>query len=104
MSVVVNNNKAKNVIMFLGDGMSIATVTAARIYKGQLENMTGEEQRLSWEMFPYTGLSKVRVVLGISKTLSIDKIVFIFLYGGMSKASVTLAGINKSITFGEPDR
>lgn len=60
MSATVNNNKAKNVIMFLGDGMSIATVTAARIYKGQLENMTGEEQRLSWEKFPYTGLSKVR--------------------------------------------
>lgn len=51
--------QAKNVIMFLGDGMSIPTLAAARIYKGQLEGLDGEEQELSFEKFPYTGLSKV---------------------------------------------
>lgn len=50
---------AKNVIFFIGDGMSIATLTAARIYMGQLENKTGESEMLSFEKFPYTGLSKV---------------------------------------------
>lgn len=50
---------AKNVIMFLGDGMSIPTLTAARIYLGQLSNESGEEQYLSFERFPYTALSKV---------------------------------------------
>jgi len=31
----LNSDRAKNVIMFLGDGMPISTVTAARILKGQ---------------------------------------------------------------------
>lgn len=55
-----NENVAKNVILFLGDGMSIPTITATRILKGQLEGNTGEETVLSFEKFPYTGLSKVR--------------------------------------------
>ncbi|OXA56862.1 Membrane-bound alkaline phosphatase [Folsomia candida] len=51
--------KAKNVIFFLGDGMSIPTVTSARIFKGQLENLTyGEEAALSFDQFPFTGVSK----------------------------------------------
>ena len=50
---------AKNVIMFLGDGMSIPTITASRILKGQLQNNTGEEAMLSFDEFPYSGLSKV---------------------------------------------
>ena len=40
-------------------GMSIATVTAARIYKGQLVGLSGEEGYLSFEKFPYGALSKV---------------------------------------------
>lgn len=55
-----NENVAKNVIFFLGDGMSIPTITAARIYSGQLRNRSGEESILSFEYFPYTGISKVR--------------------------------------------
>lgn len=39
--------------------MSIATVTAARIRQGQLNNKTGEEHVLSWEKFPHVALSKV---------------------------------------------
>lgn len=54
-----NTNTAKNVIFFLGDGMSIPTLTAARIYLGQNHGGTGEESRLSFENFPYIGLSKV---------------------------------------------
>jgi len=34
----INKNVAKNVILFLGDGMGISTVTAGRIRKGQLIN------------------------------------------------------------------
>lgn len=51
--------KAKNVIIFLGDGMSIPTLTAARILNGQLQGHSGEETFLSFENFPYSGLSKV---------------------------------------------
>lgn len=50
---------AKNVIFFIGDGMSITTLTSARIYMGQRQNKTGENEMLSFEKFPFTGLSKV---------------------------------------------
>ncbi len=53
-----NNKPAKNVIIFIGDGMSVATVTAARILDGQLRGESGEENYLSFENFPYSGLSK----------------------------------------------
>ena len=50
--------KAKNVILFLGDGMSLTTVAAARILEGQRKGRPGEENQLSWEEFPHTALSK----------------------------------------------
>lgn len=51
---------AKNIIMFLGDGMSLTTLAAARIYKGQMEKRSGENEYLSFEKFPFVGMSKVR--------------------------------------------
>jgi len=61
----------KNIIIFVGDGMSIPTVTAARIMKTQLcsEDDTcqaatrkisteGNSGELSWESFPHLGHSK----------------------------------------------
>jgi len=50
--------KAKNVILFIGDGMGISTVTAARIYDGQSRGETGEENLLSFEHFPNIALVK----------------------------------------------
>ncbi len=50
--------KAKNVILFVGDGMSIPTVAAARIYEGQQRKESGEENRLSFETFNNTAFSK----------------------------------------------
>lgn len=50
--------KAKNVIVFLGDGMSLTTVAAARILAGQRAGDPGEEHQLAWERFPATALSK----------------------------------------------
>ncbi|XP_043919095.1 alkaline phosphatase, tissue-nonspecific isozyme [Protopterus annectens] len=54
----LNKNVAKNLIMFLGDGMGIATVTAARILKGQLQHHPGEETRLEMDKFPHVALAK----------------------------------------------
>ena len=48
--------QARNVIVFLGDGMSAATIAAARILEGQRKGQSGEENRLSFETFPYTAL------------------------------------------------
>lgn len=53
LKVQLNTRRAKNVILFVGDGMGINTVTASRIYK------YGEEGRLAWETFPHLGLLKV---------------------------------------------
>lgn len=50
--------RAKNVIVFLGDGMSLTTVAAARILEGQRKGASGEENRLAWENFPNTALSR----------------------------------------------
>ncbi|WP_298440346.1 alkaline phosphatase [uncultured Ferrimonas sp.] len=49
---------AKNVILFVGDGMGITTLTAARILQGQQQGNTGEEGYLSFERFPYSALVK----------------------------------------------
>lgn len=52
------SGRAKNVIVFIGDGMSLPTVAAARILEGQRQGGPGEEHRLSWEDFPATALSR----------------------------------------------
>lgn len=50
--------RARNVILFVGDGMGIATVTAARILEGQRSGGTGEENRLAFEELPHLALAK----------------------------------------------
>ena len=50
--------KAKNVIVFIGDGMSLGTITAARIYVGQQNGDSGEENVLNMETLPHVALSK----------------------------------------------
>ncbi|ODN05890.1 Alkaline phosphatase, tissue-nonspecific isozyme [Orchesella cincta] len=50
---------AKNIIYFVGDGMSVPTVAGARIFKGQSEGLHfGEEAQLHMETFPFLGASK----------------------------------------------
>lgn len=50
--------RAKNVILFIGDGMGISTITAARIYEAQKRGETGEENQLSFEKFDNVALVK----------------------------------------------
>ena len=59
-----NSRRAKNVILFVGDGMGISTITASRIYDGQQKGGHGEENSLSFEKLPY---------LALSKTYSVDE-------------------------------
>ncbi|MDV6330401.1 alkaline phosphatase [Asticcacaulis sp. 201] len=61
-----NVRPAKNVILFIGDGMGINSVTAGRILAGQKRGLDGASYRLSFETFPYGGFSK---------TYSIDNLV-----------------------------
>ncbi len=50
--------RAKNVILFIGDGMGVSTVTAARILAGQLAGGNGEENELFFETLPNVAFSK----------------------------------------------
>jgi len=52
----INTNKAKNIILFLGDGMNFATVAATRMY------VESEQTELSFEKFPHFGFSKTYCV------------------------------------------
>ncbi len=49
---------SRNVILFVGDGMGVSTVTAARIFDGQQRGQSGEENYLSFEEFPHVALVK----------------------------------------------
>ncbi|XP_068230719.1 alkaline phosphatase-like [Palaemon carinicauda] len=49
---------AKNIILFVGDGMGLSTITAGRILKGQRLGESGERYRLSFEKFPFVALAK----------------------------------------------
>ncbi|WP_233353080.1 alkaline phosphatase [Henriciella mobilis] len=50
--------KAKNIILFIGDGMGVSTVTAGRIYAGQQKGLDGESYRLAMESLPWSAFSK----------------------------------------------
>lgn len=50
--------RARNVILFVGDGMGVATVTAARIYAGQRRGVDGESYDLTMDGAPHTALSR----------------------------------------------
>mgnify|MGYP000483430161 CR=1 FL=1 len=56
--ILRRKTRAKNVILFVGDGMGVSTVTAARILEGQRGGASGEENNLSFESFPSVALSK----------------------------------------------
>jgi len=58
IQIETNRHRAKNIILFVGDGMGVSTVTAARILEGQLRGDSGEENQLSFEVMPYVALSK----------------------------------------------
>jgi len=54
----LNKKTAKNLIIFIGDGMGISTITAARIFDGQSQGLKGEEHSLAFEDFENLALVK----------------------------------------------
>lgn len=54
----IGPSAAKNVVLFIGDGMGVTTVTAARIFDGQSRGLSGEEHELVFETFPHVALVK----------------------------------------------
>lgn len=57
-AIRANKRAAKNVILFIADGMDPTTVTAARIFDGQSRGEEGEENFLAFETFPYLAMVK----------------------------------------------
>ncbi|XP_064650752.1 alkaline phosphatase-like [Lineus longissimus] len=55
---VDNYGVAKNLILCIGDGMGLPSITAMRILKGQQKGNPGEEGWLNFEKFPSMGLAK----------------------------------------------
>lgn len=49
---------AKNIILFIGDGMGVSTITAGRIFDGQSQGKMGEEHVLAFEEFDNVALIK----------------------------------------------
>lgn len=50
---------ARGVVLFVGDGMGMSTLTASRILSGQRHGGTGEEAQLVWDTFPAVALARV---------------------------------------------
>jgi len=87
---------AKNVIFFLGDGMSLPTVTAARIFKGQLEGSEfGEEGLLYFENFPNIGVSKTFC----SDSQVADSACSATAYLSGTKANIATIGVKPTVGF-----
>lgn len=51
-----DTRRAKNVFLFVGDGMGLSTQTAARIQEGQTKSKPGGESRLAFETLPCSDL------------------------------------------------
>ena len=58
---ILNEGVAKNVILFVGGGMGVSTVTASRIYKAQINGNTEtpESEYLTFERMDHMGHSRV---------------------------------------------
>src|SRR5262245_62688336 len=94
-----NLNHATNVILFVGDGMGIATVTAARILEGQMRGESGEENLLSFEKFPYVALSKT---YSVNQQTSDSAPTMTAMVTGV-KTNDRLISVDQFIKLGEPD-
>ena len=74
-----NHRQAKNIILFLGDGMGVSTITAGRIRKGQINGQLGEDFQTEMEQFSHVGLVKTFVIIHIS-FINITNDILLFRY------------------------
>lgn len=85
------NNIAKNIVFFVGDGMSLTTLAATRVYLG------GEEQFLSFEKFANTGLVKTYAL----DAMVTDSAASATAYLGGVKANYGTLGVNGGVKRGD---
>lgn len=94
-----NTRKAKNIILFVVDGLSIPTVTAARILEGQNAGRDGASNVLAFErLLPYVALSKTythdSIVADSAPTATA-------LVSGVKSLNGTI-GVNQNVTANDP--
>ncbi|KOC64157.1 Membrane-bound alkaline phosphatase [Habropoda laboriosa] len=65
---------ARGVVLFVGDGMGMSTLTAARILSGQRHGNTGEEAQLAWDSFPAVALARLISVQSVFKDFIVNSI------------------------------
>ena len=58
LGISPNRGRAKNVVLMIGDGFGVSSVTAARIFEGQQRGVDGESNILAFERLPHLALSK----------------------------------------------
>ena len=58
LTVQPNTGRARNVILFVGDGMGVSTLTAARIRQGQRAGADGESTWTAMDRLPFSALVK----------------------------------------------
>lgn len=87
---------AKNVILFIGDGMGISTITAARIYAGQSAGGDGESHHLAMDDLPYSALSKT---YSHNFQVSDSAGTAVAMVSGIKTLSGVL-GVNSSVSYG----
>jgi len=92
----VDAPQAKNVILFVGDGMGISTLTAARILGGQRLGMAGEESSLSFETFPHTALVKT---YNVNAQIPDSSGTMTAMMSGI-KTNAGVVGVNSSVIMG----
>ncbi|KAF4533338.1 hypothetical protein B566_EDAN002735 [Ephemera danica] len=100
LRVTLNNQKARNAVLFVGDGMGPTSVTAARIFRGQHDAGQGKSAEaglLAFERFPHVALLK---------TYSVDKQVpdsacsATALFCGV-KSNYETAGVDANVALGD---
>ncbi|XP_059610745.1 alkaline phosphatase isoform X2 [Phlebotomus argentipes] len=91
LTIQSNTKRAKNVILFVGDGMGPVSTTAGRIFKH------GEGGRLSWESFPHMGLLKTYAT---DKQVPDSSSTATALFGGV-KANYNTNGVDSGVPFAD---
>jgi alkaline phosphatase len=96
-SIQNEEGAAKNIILFIGDGMNLTTVTASRILEGQQQGMLGEENNLSFDRFPFSGFAKTYAV---DSQVADSANTMTAIVSGV-KTDIGIVGINETVTRGD---
>ncbi|KAJ8881718.1 hypothetical protein PR048_018204 [Dryococelus australis] len=59
VGVTPPTERARNVVLVVGDGLGLPTLAATRLLRGQKEGNLGEDTWLAWDRFPALALAKV---------------------------------------------